>query len=168
MDVKAHGFHINVICKVRPSGGEAFEPLQASSPANAGLFRGVCSGQIQHAAIANAVAPDTHAARRWLKIVQRLGDEETQVFQRGLAQAWNLIQKVMVEPIAQLLQPCTQLAKVDDHAIVRIARASHADFGVVGVAVNAAAALGFDSALQRVGRIEEKTLVNGELHISDR
>ncbi|MPN31551.1 hypothetical protein SDC9_179025 [bioreactor metagenome] len=74
----------------------------------------------------------------------------------------------MVELIAQQLQARAQVAEVDDHAVVRIARASHADFRPVSMAVNAAAALGLDSALQGMGGIEEKTLVNGELHISDR
>ena len=66
------------------------------------------------------------------------------------------------------LQAQAQKAQVEDHAVGGVAWAADADFGVVGVAVDAAAACGFDLALQGVGRVKVEALADGVLHESVR
>lgn len=71
---------------------------------------------------------------------------------------------MVVELFAYRLQALAKKAQVEDHAVGRIARAADAHLGVVGVAVDAAAACGFDLALQGVGRVKVKALADGVLH----
>ena len=91
-------------------------------------------------------------------------DKRTQVLQGGGAELGHFVQQVVVELLAYGFKTQAQKAQVQHHAVGRIARAADADFGVVGVAVDAAAACGFNLALQGVGRVKVKTLADGELH----
>ncbi len=119
---------------------------------------------MQHAAIPQRIPPDTHAAYLWAYIGQLVGDVGAQVLQRRRTQVGYFVQEVVVELLTHYRQALAQKAQVQHHAVGGIARAGHADFCVVGVAVDAAAAGGFDLALQGVGRVKEKALADGVPH----
>jgi hypothetical protein len=67
---------------------------------------------------------------------------------------------MVVELFADLGDEPAQVAEVEHHAGGRVGLATERDFGVVGVAVHAPAADGFDLALQRVGRVEKEALAH--------
>jgi hypothetical protein len=100
-----------------------------------------------------------------VKFRQRIGNEKAQVFQRRRMQPFHVVEQMMVQPLAHLIQPAAQQPKVDHHARRRIALACEPDFGVVGVAVDTAAAFDLDVALQGVRGVEEKALADGESHL---
>ena len=66
-----------------------------------------------------------------------------------------------MELLAHRLQAQAQVAQVNHHARGRVEGAAQGDFSVVGVAVDAAAAFGFNLALQGVRGVKEKALADG-------
>src|SRR5256885_13318021 len=84
-------------------------PMKAVKLFNgSGAAAGLGSVQVEHAAIADAVAPYADAAGSGLQVGQGIGNEQAQVFQRGLAQAGDFVEKAVVQRVAQGLQARAQ------------------------------------------------------------
>jgi hypothetical protein len=95
---------------------------------------------------------------------QRIRNEQAEVFQRRRVQPRHVVQQVMVQQPAHIVEPAPQQPQVDHHARDRIAFPRKPDFGVVRMAVDAAAAFHFDLAFERMSGVEEKALTDGEAH----
>src|SRR5271170_2381628 len=65
---------------------------------------------------------------------------------------------MMIELALHLLQREVEQAQIDDHAARLVRHAPDRHFGAIGMAVDAAAALGADGALQRMCRLEAELL----------
>ncbi len=78
--------------------------------------------------------------------------------------AGRQVVQAMIQHLPQLLEFAPHPAQIHHHPGLGIGRAAQEDFGVVGVAMHAPAAVRVDLALERVRRIEEKLLTDGVVH----
>ena len=111
----------------------------------------------QRAAVTAGAAFDHDGAQARHRGCEVAVDVAAEVLQRGDAQVGDLVEEMVIEPVAHLRDLGPEQRQIDHHAL-GIGCAAHGHFGLVGVAMHAAAALGLDHAAQRVGGLEVKAL----------
>src|SRR2546429_5351927 len=95
-------------------------------------------------------------ARDLAGVLEAFPDEARDVFQRRSAQRVDLVQKLVVEGLADLFHAAFEQAEIQHHAGLRIGRAAHAHLGAKRVAVNFLAGRAEGRPLQRMGGLEAK------------
>ena len=83
-------------------------------------------------------------------------NEARNVFQRRRSQRLDLVQKLVVEGLADLFHAAFEQAEIHYHAGLRIGRAAHAHLGAKRVAVNFLAGGAEGRSLQRMRGFEAK------------
>ena len=87
--------------------------------------------------------------------LQALENKTAQILQGGRPQAGDVVQQVVVQLLTQLSNLAPHKTQIQHHAGKRIGLPAQKHFGVVGVAVNAQTAVGFDLTPECVRRVKK-------------
>jgi hypothetical protein len=89
-------------------------------------------------------------------VLDTLEDVARDIFQRRRSKRLDVVEKLVVEGLADLVHPSFEQAEIQHHAGGRIGRAAHAHLGAKRVAVNFLAGRAEGRPLQRMRGFEAK------------